>query len=130
MEIMLVDDDQFSLIGINSALTIRGHQCSTFNDPLRAVEEYSKEKYDLVIADYQMPEMNGTEMIDEISKKNPNVKAVLLTGFIKEFIASKGAKIPYYPILEKPMCDDELFEIIRKLEDEISNEQKESLENG
>jgi CheY-like chemotaxis protein len=37
--------------------------------------------FDLVVTDYRMPRMNGTELIRRIRKLDPNARIILLSGF-------------------------------------------------
>ena len=56
---------------------------------------FNKNSYDIIITDYNMPVMNGIEMIDEIKKINNKIPVILLTGNKK--INTKNIKTIYKP---------------------------------
>ena len=55
---------------------------------LEALELMSANTYDLIISDISMPEMNGTELMEEIGRKYPN-QPVLVVSMINEASAIK-----------------------------------------
>lgn len=53
-------------------------------DPTKALEILSKFNYDMIIADYQMPIINGFELLQVIRKAGVTIPFVILTGSGKE----------------------------------------------
>ena len=53
-------------------------------DPTKALEIISKFNYDMIIADYQMPVINGFELLQAIRKAGVTIPYVILTGSGKE----------------------------------------------
>jgi DNA-binding NtrC family response regulator len=55
----------------------------TFNDPIIALEHYSKNKqnYALVISDMRMPAVNGLELLKKVKKLNPMVRTILISAY-------------------------------------------------
>ena len=64
-------------------LTRIGYEVITIADGHEAVDFYSKnqEKVDLVIVDMMMPRMDGRECFSALRQINPNVRAILSTGY-------------------------------------------------
>ena len=60
--IMLVDDDDVILSVLGDGLRDFGYDVHTFSNPLRALERYLETSPDLVVLDYEMPDMDGAEL--------------------------------------------------------------------
>lgn len=82
IRVLIVDDDAaFRMIWDRSLKEIPGvvvvGKASNGAMALRSLE---KEEVDLVLLDVYMPEMNGLEALEEISKKHPNCDVVMVSG--------------------------------------------------
>ena len=88
--LLIVDDEHDITASLKIGLELKGMEVTTFNDPLRALEELKKHHhYDLVISDIRMPNMSGFELYREIRKHDGNTPVVFLTAFDmyeKEFV--------------------------------------------
>lgn len=78
--IMCVDDEQDVLDSLFDTLMDR-YSVKTVNDSVKALEMFKETDISLVITDQRMPEMEGTELLQEIHKIKPMCKKVLLTGY-------------------------------------------------
>jgi response regulator RpfG family c-di-GMP phosphodiesterase len=79
--IMAVDDTQFVLDSVKSGLE-DDYEIKTFLTGAGAVEYIDKNPVDLVLLDYDMPEMTGYEVLMNIraGSSNKNVPVIFLTG--------------------------------------------------
>jgi len=50
----------------------------------QALEKLEMENFEVVISDYEMPEMNGIELLEELRKKGNKIPFIILTGKGKE----------------------------------------------
>ena len=85
--VCIVDDDLEITILFREALkTIAGITIFTFTDPILALEHFQVNEYAyvLVISDYRMPGLNGTEFLKKIKELNRFVRTILMTAFEKE----------------------------------------------
>ena len=62
MNIFLLEDDQTLSIEIEKFLTTKNFQCVAFFDGAKAIKEFNKDLYDLVILDINVPGQNGIEV--------------------------------------------------------------------
>jgi len=71
--------------------------------------------YDLLIVDYEMPEMNGLEMIRAIKTKHPSLKAgfVLLHSSSEDIIKTTAKELGVQSVLEKPITFEKLDSILK-----------------
>jgi PAS domain S-box-containing protein len=63
---------------------------------------------DLVLTDLQMPGLDGLQLADEIARRHPGLRVVLMTGF-----AAVAAVKTRRKLLQKPFCEAELLAFVR-----------------
>lgn len=79
--ILIVDDNSFGLSARKGVLQELGHDIVTSCSPHDALKLCAKEKFDVIVTDYRMPDMNGTEFIAELRRQGISVPVVLVSGF-------------------------------------------------
>lgn len=82
-EILLVDDNRQGLIARKSLLQELGYKISTATSGDEALELFSKQKFDVIVADYKMPRMNGVELIRRIRSMEAGARIILVSGFVE-----------------------------------------------
>ena len=79
--ILLLDDNSLGLSARRSVLEELGHKVITCSAPHDALELCGKQRFDIVVTDYKMPKMTGTEFITRLRKQHPTMLVVLISGF-------------------------------------------------
>jgi PAS domain S-box-containing protein len=80
--ILLVEDEERVREAIHEMLEMLGYHVLIAANGLEALEAYqSAAKVDLVLTDVVMPEMGGMELMQELQRKDPGLKALALTGY-------------------------------------------------
>jgi CheY-like chemotaxis protein len=81
--ILVVDDEETVRDVARSMLEICGYEVVTVSNGLEAVDYYRDHggRIDLVVIDMVMPEMNGRECFRALREMDPNIRAVLSTGY-------------------------------------------------
>ena len=81
--ILVVDDEQFITLVAKDILTDEGYRVVTAQDGMEAMKIYKKlkDQIALVILDFNMPIMEGSEVFDEMREINPKICVVLSSGF-------------------------------------------------
>jgi len=81
ISVLCVDDDPDYLDITKNCLDEPGvmRVTTALSVPL-ALKEMEKNKFDVVVSDYQMPGMNGIEFLRAIRKENPHLPFILFTG--------------------------------------------------
>ena len=79
-KILLVEDDDAFRISVARSLNIAGYEVIQAGNGKSAYHMMGNSKYDLVISDIKMPDMNGIELLHRINRswKTP---VILMTGF-------------------------------------------------
>ncbi len=80
MNILLIDDDRESLENLGMLLERRGFSSQRFTDPQKALEAAHTGGFDLVITDYEMPRMDGLEVLRRIREISPATPVILMSA--------------------------------------------------
>lgn len=79
--VLLVDDNKNGTPARKAALEEQGYETGSASSGAEALEKFQQTEFDLVVTDYRMPKMNGTELIEALRKLRPDLPVVLLSGF-------------------------------------------------
>jgi CheY-like chemotaxis protein len=80
--ILLVDDNVSGSTARKTVLEELGHKIHMASSGADALEQFSQHKFDLVVTDYKMPRMDGLELITRLRKQQPEIRIVLVSGFV------------------------------------------------
>jgi len=113
--ILLVDDEEMVVTSIKSFLTLEtDYQVVAFTSPKEALDYVQKNRVDLVISDYLMPEVDGIEFLAKVKELQPEATRILLTGYADKENAIKAINdVGLYQYIEKPWENDDLRLVIR-----------------
>jgi DNA-binding NtrC family response regulator len=101
-KILVVDDEDALRTVLSAELNSEGYDVGTAADGLEAVTELGKKKFDLVLLDIKMPNMNGFEVLKVIKEKHAGTKVIMLTGFADLKNAIESKKLGAEDFVSKP----------------------------
>jgi CheY-like chemotaxis protein len=109
---ILVVDDEIDLLEIlELELKDAGYDVACAGSGDEAVGRTRKQHFDLVLTDFKMPGMDGLETLAALEKVDPQIRAVVMTGFASEelrtTLQNRGR-----PLVRKPFDVDELLETL------------------
>ncbi len=119
MKIALIDDELDTLAIMKDTLKPTGYLCHTFNNPITALEEIKKSKYDIIVTDIKMPELNGIEVLKSIKKDNSDSYVIVITGYSEAISAVEALKNGAYAFFRKPLSFQELIEAFESIAQEM-----------
>lgn len=111
LSILIVDDEGFILETMAHFLKRRAKHVDTALDGQQALALFDKNSYDVIVSDIEMPEMNGYELYEAVSKKNAAVKFIFLSGHDSHEIEERFMEQTLY----KPIDKDKLIAKIASL---------------
>jgi signal transduction histidine kinase/CheY-like chemotaxis protein len=118
--ILFVDDEQEITYMGKKMLENLGYKVTIKSDSLSALREFESNplKYSLLVTDQTMPQMFGTELAARMKEIRPELKVIIITGYIdklsEELITSSGIS----EIIMKPLILSDFSKVIRKVLDE------------
>lgn len=115
--VLLVDDEVQVLIMIKNMLERRGYQATLKTNSTEAFKAFltQPEKFDLVITDFNMPEMTGDMLARKLLQIRPDIPIILCTENSGIIAQEKASKSDFKDFLTKPFTIKDLTNIIRKV---------------
>jgi len=101
--ILVVDDDTGIRAVFEEALRALGCEVTTVSDGDGAIHAVRREAYDLIFVDYQLPTINGLDLISEIKAIHPETEVVMITGEGNEQIVRAAFKSGALDYITKPV---------------------------
>jgi DNA-binding response OmpR family regulator len=102
VSILVVDDEDSLRTLLSSELSSRGFNVDEADGGTIALEALRKTRYDLVILDIRMPDIDGLEVLKEIRKNNFAKKVIMLTGVDELKIAKDSLQFGADDFMTKP----------------------------
>ncbi len=113
LNILFVDDGKEQRHAFRRTLERMGHVCDTADNGYSALEK-DLEKFDVIITDIAMPEMDGIELTRDIRKTNTKIPIIGLTGFSELFKTEEELQSSGFDMIaNKPITKDQLAQIIK-----------------
>lgn len=114
MKVLIVDDESLALARLKRVLNDNNiFDVVEFNDPLEAIKEISKTKFDAAFLDISMPNFSGLELSELILNIEPKTFIVFQTAY--EEYALDAFKKGGMGYLLKPVEDIELKKTLQKI---------------
>ena len=113
--VLILDDEEMVLTSIRSFLELEtDYEIVTFTSAAEALEYTKKNKINLVVSDYLMPEMDGISFLAKVKEIDPNATRIILTGYADKENAIKAInEVSLFQYIEKPWDNDNLKLVIR-----------------
>ena len=80
-KILIVEDDLDFLRPLKIGLKLERFEVDAFQNPVQAVSEFSKGKYDLALIDTRLPVMDGITLSKELLKIDPDLKICFVSAY-------------------------------------------------
>ncbi len=109
MRIMIADDHPLYVEGLKNLLQEEFQVIGVASTGLAAVEEARKTKPDVVLMDFNMPELDGIAATREILAEQPDIKVLMLTSFADTEILFRAIHAGAVGYLLKDLKDTEII---------------------
>jgi YesN/AraC family two-component response regulator len=113
--ILYVDDEEPNLRGFKTSFR-RFFNVFIALNPKEAMEVIQHNDIHLVVSDHRMPEVNGTDLLKEVYEYNPEIRRMILSGFIKRNELKDAVdSFGIHDFVSKPWDFDDLMGIFKRL---------------
>lgn len=122
--VLIVDDEQLMLTYLANNIT---PLCPQFQitgiayDGLEAMDKLKQQKFDLVITDIRMPEMDGLSLAKYIYETTPLTRIIIISGYNDFEYARMAIQYQVTDYLLKPLNDNNLKEVLAKAREQLDN---------
>ncbi|MGH9454360.1 MAG: response regulator [Terriglobia bacterium] len=116
VKVLVVDDDQESRELLFEVLASNGYEVGVVENAAAAQAELASDgDYQIVIADLQMPNGNGLELLQRLRKQKTKHELILMSSFISGTERKMALDLGVGALLEKPFRLSELLEAVAGL---------------
>jgi len=113
--ILVVDDDKDIQSILKVLLENHDYEVTTVQDGVDAIINLSERKYDLIISDINMPNLDGFKLIDIMNQKGIQTPVVFLTANTKMEDEARGFELGAVDYIKKPIQKEILLARIKRL---------------
>ena len=114
-KILIIDDDVDLCTLLGNYLAKKGFQTETAHTGSKGLAKFSEKKYDAVICDYRLGDMDGKGIITALKEKDPAIKVLVITGYSDIKTAVEVIKLGAFDYITKPLIPDEVSSILNNL---------------
>jgi len=106
--IIVVDDISDAGMLVKRILERKGHSVAAFTEEEDALKHAASKLVDLAILDIKLKKMTGVEVLEELKKNSPDIKAIMLTGYPTLETARESLRLGAQEYCVKPINKEEL----------------------
>jgi len=114
-KILVVDDEELTRNLVVNALSELGHSWITAMDGVDALNKMGENKFDAVITDISMPNMDGIILTREISKQYPSIPVMVMIAYDEEYFVGTAISAGAREFIKKPFSLDEFAIRLHKM---------------
>jgi DNA-binding response OmpR family regulator len=111
--ILVVDDSQESREICQRVLRREGYGVQTVDNGEKALDELYATRFDLVITDLKMPELDGMSFIRRAKEIDPKICVIVITGYPSEESKARAIELGASGYLAKPLDISELIAAVK-----------------
>lgn len=120
VKVLIVDDHQMFLDGLELLLKRTGtyEVVGKINDPLHVIDFLTTNPVDMVLADIQMPGVDGIDLLKRIMSRFPKIKVVMISMHDGDEFVQEIMNLGGYGFLPKSMDSNKMVQELDKISDD------------
>ena len=112
IKLLMVDDEVKFLESISKRLVLKNFDVTTASNGKEAIASAEIGLFDVAVVDFQMPGMDGAQVLKALKDKHKYLEIIMLTGHATVDSAVECTKLGAFKYLEKPYAFEKLVETI------------------
>ncbi len=115
MKIMIVDDSMAMRLIVMKTLReagFEGHDVTQAEDGAKALEKIRQDEPDLVLCDWNMPNMTGPELLEKLNEEGIKVRFGFVTTEASEEMRNKAKELGARFLIAKPFTPESFSETL------------------
>ncbi len=114
-KILIIDDDLDLCTLLARFLSKNGFETDMAHSGNKGIAKFSAGKYDMVICDYRLGDMEGIQVLKALRQERPDVKVLMITGYSDIKTAVEVIKQGAFDYIVKPLIPDEVLSVVNKV---------------
>jgi ActR/RegA family two-component response regulator len=106
--ILVMEDDLSVAKGLEMVLSEGGFDVNLAGTGGLALEAFKQKRFDLLVADLRLPDIDGMEVIKQIRAEKPETEVIVITGYGTTATAVEAMKLGVHDFLPKPFTEDQI----------------------
>ena len=112
--ILILDDEEMIRDLLRETFQKKDYIVDTSKNGKDALKMFNEERYDLLVTDIRLPDINGMEILSRVKKKQPELGIIMITAYGSIKNAVKAMKNGAFDYITKPFNLDELEMVVEK----------------
>jgi len=114
IKLLLVDDEIKFLQSIAKRLALKDFDVIAASNGEEAIASAENDLFDVAVVDFQMPGMDGAQVLKALKERHKHLEIIMLTGHATVDSAVECTKLGAFKYLEKPYAFEKLVEVIKE----------------
>ena len=106
--ILVMEDDLSVATGLEMILSEEGYRVNLADTGKLAMQAFRQKRFDLLVADLRLPDIDGMEVIKQVKAENPETEVIVITGYGTTATAVEAMKLGVHDFLPKPFTEDQI----------------------
>ena len=120
-KILVIEDEDQVRQSYDDMFSFFGYEVESVPNGREGMSRITKQDYDIVVTDLNMPEMNGFEVLKYIKKKKPYIEVIVITGYATLENAIEAMKVGAYDYFAKPIDIEHVRIVLSKCVQQIQS---------
>ena len=124
LKILVLDDEEIVCTRLKAVLEKAGYIVETYTDSRLAKDRIDQHRFDIVVTDLKMANIDGLELFQVAKEKWPDCVVFLITGFATVEVTREALQKGVRDVIAKPFKIAQFKKIIDQAAEGISNRQQ------
>ena len=116
--ILIIDDDIDMCQLLSHYLQRKGFETDSANTGNKGIAKFTENKFDVVLCDFRLGDMDGRKVLQKIKSINPGVVVIIITGYSDVKMAVEVMRYGAFDYITKPLIPEEVINVINRGLDE------------
>lgn len=124
-DMLLIDDDEWIRDSLSIYFDSEDCRIVTCESAEEGLQVLDRKRFDIIIADYRLPGMDGIEFFEKSRLSHPDVVKIMITAYMTDTVSRRAKQAGVQTIIPKPFTSKELLECLADLtERSVSHSQQ------
>ena len=115
MEMLLIDDDEWIRDSLSIYFDSEGCRIVTCETAEEGLQLLDGQHFDIIIADYRLPGMDGVKFFEKSRLSTPDVVKILITAYPTESVSRQAMQASVQKVIPKPFTSNDLLDCLTAL---------------